>query len=327
MKKKILILSLATFYLSGASLATNNYTDIASRDTVPAAKEAKKAKPEKQTKSEAAFDDLEKELNAINKKGKTDTTKIRVGKLKIQVIDDGDNVVIQKEKGNEEWENWGNWDHDNNDFGSNVNQNFKPHWASIAIGLNNYMTADQSLTLPDTAQYLDLNTNRSMEVCLNVAELGIPIVKHRVGLVTGVGFKWNNYNFRNSNVVLHPDSSILYHTVNDTIDFSKSKLSVFYLTVPFMLEFQVPVQEKPMYLAAGVEAGLKIGSRTKMKSPDGIKNRYKNDFHVNPYTLALAARLGYDAFGIYASYNMTTLFKADEGPELYPFAMGITINF
>lgn len=327
MKKKLIIFSIAIFYIASASIAANNSSEIASRDTIPAAKEKKKVKVEKTAKTDTTFADLEKDLNAINKKSKTDTTKIRVGKLKIQVIDDGDNVVIQKEKGNEEWENWGNWDHDNNDFGSNVNQNFKPHWASLAIGLNNYMTADQSLTLPDTAQYLDLNTNRSVEVSLNFAELGIPIVKHRIGLVTGVGVKWNNYNFRNSNVVLHADSSILYHSINDSVDFSKSKMSVFYLTVPFMLEFQVPVQERPMYLAAGVEAGLKIGSRTKMKTSNGVKNRNKNDFHVNPYTLALAARLGYDTFGIYASYNMTSLFKIDEGPELYPFAMGITINF
>jgi len=321
MKKKIIVLSIAAFYLTSASLAANNNYDIVVRDTLPAAKATKEVKT---AKTDTAFADLEKDLNEINKKGKNDTTKIRVGKLKIQVIDDGENVVIQKEKGDESWENW---DHDNNDFGSNVNQNFKPHWASIAIGLNNYMTADQSLTLPDAAQYLDLNTNRSVEVSLNFAELGIPIVKHRIGLVTGVGVKWNNYNFRNPNVVLQADSSIIYHTINDTVDFSKSKMSVFYLTVPFMLEFQVPVQDHPMYLSAGVEAGLKIGSRTKMKTSDGIKNRNKNDFHVMPYTLALAARLGYDAFGIYASYNITSLFKTDEGPELYPFAMGITLNF
>jgi hypothetical protein len=37
--------------------------------------------------------------------------------------------------------------------------------------------------------------------------------------------------------------------------------------------------------------------------------------------------MGYGNFGIYADYHMKPLFKENEGPELYPFSVGVSLNF
>jgi len=276
--------------------------------------------------ADSTFSDLEDELNELNTE--IDTTKIRVGKLKISVIDNGDDVIVEKEKKNGEgWDEWDNWDKDEKDLDLKINKKFKPHWSCFAMGINSYVTPDFSMSLPDTAEYMRVNTNISYEVTLNVAQLGIPIVKHRIGLVTGVGLKWNNYKFKNTQVRLKADGSELYYEIDTTDSYSKSKLTVSYLTVPLLLEFQIPHEEDPIYFSAGIEGGLKLGSHTKMKTNGGTKTKDKSDFHVSPFTATATARFGYGSFGIYGSYNLTPLFIKGEGPELYPFAMGVTINF
>lgn len=326
MKNKILIIIGILVYVTASSYATNKLP-LASKDTIP---EATKTIETDSVKTDTVFSDLEKELDELN--GEKDTTKFRVGKLKIAVIDDGEDIIINRGKEyDDDWDEWDDWDSDKNDFNySGLNKKFKPHWAGFGMGLNNYMTSDFSTNLPDTAEYLEVNTNKSYEFVFNIAQLGVPIVKHRIGLVTGVGFKWNNYKFNNPQVKLlsrTDTASYLQYEIDTVKNYQKSKLTVSYLTIPLMLEFQIPIQKDPLYLSAGVEAGLKLGSHTKMKTTSGSKTKDKSDFHVSPYTLALSARLGYGSFGIYGNYSLQTLFKDEKGPELYPFTVGVTLNF
>lgn len=328
MNFKLLILIISSFYLSIVLVQGANLS-VVYPDTIP-----EKITQEDEIVKDTAFSDLEQELDELKGESKdSDTTKIRVGKLKIAVVDDGDDVVITREK-EDDWDDWDDWDDDSdwnnndNDFSiGSFNKKFKPHWAGFHMGLNNYMTSDFSTTLPSDYEYLAVNTNKSYEVILNFAQLGIPIVKHRIGLVTGVGVKWNNYKFKNTNVRLLSDSSYLTYELDTLNSYSKSKLTVSYLTVPLLLEFQIPVQDKPLYFSAGVEGSLKLGSHTKMKTTNGKKSKDKSDFHVSPYTLAVTARLGYDWFGIYGSYSLQELFRGDGSPELYPFALGIGVTF
>lgn len=323
MNNKVLLLIILSLYL-GINISSanniflrdtlNNKSTIAQQDT---------------TVSESEFSDLESELDEINEN--RDTTKIRVGNLKIAVIEDGEDVIINRADKDDNWDDWGDWDTDDRDYGfSKINKNFKPHWASFAMGINNYMTSDFSTTLPDSISYLDVNTNKSYEVVLNIAQLGIPIIKDRIGLVTGVGFKWNNYKFSNPQVRLIPaNDSVnhLHHVIETDENYTKSKLTVSYLMIPAILEFQVPVNDKPLYLSGGVEGGLKLGSHTKMKTTSGKKTKDKSDFHVSSFTLAVVGRVGYGSFGLYGTYNLQTLFEDGKGPELYPFAIGVSLNF
>jgi len=302
-----------------------------SSDTLPEKKPEVTIEVTDSSRVTSDFKDMESDLDNLDEpQKKSDTTRIRIGKMKISVVDDGKDIVINKDDfdDNDLEEDW-SWK-DNDDFQFNKkkkNSRFQPHYAGFHLGLNTYLTSDHSTTLPDDAKYMDLNTNKSFEVQLNVAQLGINLIKDRVGIVTGVGFKWNNYKFQNTNMVLFSDSTALRYTYDNSTSYDKSKLTAWYLTVPVLLEFQVPVHNKPLYLSAGVEGGLKLGAHTKMVTTSGKKTKDHSDFHLNPYTYALTARLGYDNFGVYGTYSLQTLFKADEGPELYPFVIGVCLNF
>lgn len=301
-----------------------------SNDTVP--KNMKKVE-EQPTDEVDEFSDMERELEALDEGMKeSDTTKIRIGKMKIEVIEDDDDITINKdsdwEDDDDDWKDWG-WDDDDSwTFHKKKKKNkFKPHWASFSMGLNNYVTPDGSTTLDPEWQLLEVNTNNSFEVNLNFGQVGLNLIKQRVGLVTGVGMKWNNYKFRNANTVLQTESGSLTVIESDEFKGKMSKLTTWYLMVPVLIEFQIPVGGDEIYLNAGVEGGLKLNAHTKIKTSDKQKFKDKSDHFTTSLDYRLAARAGYGDFGIYAAYSMMPLFEKNKGPELYPVAVGVTLNF
>lgn len=278
------------------------------------------------------FSSMEKELEELDSASKGDTTKIRIGKMKIEVVEDGDDIIVNKDT---DWEDDQDWDDDwtwkNDDSWTfhkkRKSNSFDPHWACFSIGMNNYITADQSLSLPPDLQLLEINTNNSIEININFAEKGINLIKQRLGLVTGIGIRWNNYKFRNANTVLDTDNGVLGYSVNNDYVGKMSKLTTFYLTVPLLLEIQLPVGHEELYINAGVEGGLKLNAHTKIKTNDKQKSKNKNDFYTSIVDYRLTARAGYGDFGIYATYGMMPLFEKNKGPELYPVSAGVTFNF
>jgi len=326
-----LIISLAIYTSKGTVLVLNNSTMIP--DTLP--ESMQKVKPET-ADEDKTFDSMEEELNNLDSASKkSDTTKIRIGKMKIAVVEDGDDIIINKDDDwdNDDWDEDWTWKENDNDndwtFHRKGNDGkFQPHWAGFAIGSNNYVNADGEMALPDGYELLEVNTNNSLEVNLNFAQIGLNIVKQRVGFVTGVGMKWNNYKFRNTNTVLSMDSGILTVSENPDINGEMSKLTTWFLTVPLLLEFQIPTAHgESFYLNAGIEGGLKLLAHTKIKTDTKSKYKDKNDFYTTSLDYRLTARLGYGNFGVYGAYSMMPLFVKDKGPELYPIAVGVSLNF
>lgn len=244
----------------------------------------------------------------------------------------GKKIIIIEEKGSFE-DRWKNWDKNDGEFGKSININyswdkkFDGHYAGLELGINNYLNKDMEMILPDDAGYLELEDSKSIEFSLNLVDVSVPIVKHRLGLVTGLGFTWNNYHLDNKQMVLQNDGDSLYAFEDTITSYSKNKLNAVFLNVPLMLEFQQPIGNKDFWIAVGGYAGVKIGSSTKLKSNDGDKTKVRKDFHMNTLRYGLRAQVGFENFGVYCNYSLQSLFKKDEGPELYPISLGVTLAF
>jgi len=78
---------------------------------------------------------------------------------------------------------------------------FRPHYAGLEIGLNNYVTSDFSMVLPQEDRYMDLNTGKSWNWNINVIDYGFGLGTDKVGIVTGLGFEFINYNFDGQNSI------------------------------------------------------------------------------------------------------------------------------
>lgn len=204
------------------------------------------------------------------------------------------------------------------------------YWEGIDIGLNGYMTPSNSLSVPSGSSFLELDYARSRSIAWNMGQLNIPIAKHYVQLVTGFGLEWNSYSFRN-NWSLNPDAANVTAT-EENIDFTKNKLKTTWVNVPLLLEFNTGKNEdKSFHLAVGVTGGYNLfRNRLKQEFNDegnSVKRKVKDDFNVNPFRYALTARMGIGHYSVFANYSLSEMFKANRGPELYPFSAGFTLNF
>jgi len=209
---------------------------------------------------------------------------------------------------------------------------FRPHFAGLEVGLNNYVTPDFSMTLPLEDRYMDLNTGRSWNWNLNIIDYGFGLGTDKVGIVSGLGFEFINYNFNGQNSIRKdPITGEIVEYIPDYAgNITKSKMNITYLTAPLLLEFQIPVPKKRIIISAGVIGGLKLWSNTKIKytvNGEKSKEKAKGDYNLSPLRWGLTARVGYRALGFYANYYVTPLFKSDLGPELNPFAVGLSFTF
>ncbi|MCT4601556.1 MAG: PorT family protein [Marinifilum sp.] len=250
-----------------------------------------------------------------------DTTKIRIGGKQINIIDGWHGTRIRIEKVHP-------WDPDQDKFFLEKEPEFRGHWAGFEMGVNGF--TDENYTSYDY-DFMELDMAKSIAVNLNFLQYDISLQKERntIGLITGLGLEWNNYRF---------DNDITLQKVNGVIQpldlsveqpdwkIKKTKLTTLYLTVPLLLEFQIPVKYKKrrVHMSAGVVGGLRLGSHTKIKH-DGDKVKDHDDFKLKTLRYAAHARIGYRSLNFFATYGLTELFESGKGPDLTPFTVGITL--
>lgn len=227
---------------------------------------------------------------------------------------------------------------------------FNANWAGLLIGINGYLTPQNDLDFAQDYDYLDLNLAKSIRFDINIFEQNIPITRdNRFGLATGLGFEIRSYHFE-KNITLVADQPEIKGFYNDGIYVSKSKLAVTYVNIPFLLEYQTDSysNRNSFHISAGMVFGLRVGSHTKIKFEEKNKEyllldpvtgdpvqlrespnrkRYKEfgAFHLNPFKADAMFTIGWGWVNLYATYSITTLFKEGQGPELYPFSIGISL--
>ncbi len=251
-----------------------------------------------------------------------DKTKVKVGELEIEVNDNDGDTQIRLGDSELKVDEDGNVDVKR----KKKKSKFNGHWAGFELGINSYMDVNKEFNMPEGYGFMKPNPlEKSVSVNLNIFEKNINLIQNKVGLVTGVGFTWNNYRF--TNVKLQAtDSSIMNTWAGDQEGMTKSKLTSSWVTVPLILEIQSNRKNNlnSVHIAGGMQFAYRMGSHSKI-IVNGEKIKEKSAFNMNPYRLEAVARVGWGRVNLFATYSLNTLFKDDKGPELYPVSVGITI--
>ncbi len=229
------------------------------------------------------------------------------------------------------------------------------YWSGVDVGLNMLLGANGSTNLPKKDAYMELDQINSRFVSINFLEQKIEFGSHHFGLLTGLGWEFNNYRLKGNDLLqFTPDS--IYAVPVETPQFRKNKLRQSGFRVPLMLEFntkraKMPTEEellaaardtvggkkpssfsfnnkKNFHVALGVVGTWYYDSMYKQKYRlDGTtqKDIDKGEHYLLPYRVAAAARIGYGSLNLFAEYSLTPLFEKNLGPELTPLTVGLTI--
>lgn len=209
-------------------------------------------------------------------------------------------------------------------------KNFYPHLDGFGLGINVYLNKDGKMTLPAGYEGMDLNVSKSVNVALNLFSVSTPLISNKFGVVAGLGTEWHNYRF-DDNVTLQRDQvnhKVVVVPLDPKADVLKTKLTDWWLNVPVAFELNNG-KKKSFYVSVGAIGSILLNSHTKVVTQNNGKNKEKvwNQFYLNPFRASLLAKAGYGDWGVYATYSLTQLFQDGKGPELYPFAAGVTLNF
>jgi len=260
-----------------------------------------------------------------------DSVKVKIGN-RVIIVDDEGNVKTRHHK----------W------------PKFNGHWAGFDIGFNGYVNKDFNMNFPKEYEYMDLRMEKSIAVNLNVFEQNIPLAKNQKwGMITGLGMSFNDYRFLRP-TRLSMDSSALEGYLYDDISIRKTKLSMYYLTLPILFEFQTaPAYHKNgFHINVGVLINARLSSHTKVyynelntdfnltqydpesgqyevvftsTSPNDPKEHHYGDWFLQPFKFEATARIGWNFLNFWANYSLNTMFRKGKGPELYPWSAGITL--
>lgn len=208
---------------------------------------------------------------------------------------------------------------------------FSGHWSGIYLGLNGFANEDYSMYSEEEHGFLDVNLLRSTVLDLNLIQFskGLQRTRNTIGLVSGLGLQLQTYFLDKKTSIEKVGNRI--EPIEQFYDSKqKSKLSSAYLTIPLLVEFQVPVKHygNRAYLAIGVVAAKRMSTHTKVKYRENNKKeklKMPDDFYMHDFRLSGMVRLGYRFINVYASYDLQPLFVDEKGPELYPFSVGIAL--
>lgn len=218
---------------------------------------------------------------------------------------------------------------DNDDDDEDKKPEYDAHWAGFDLGALVLMNYAFSTDFGEN-DYWKNNFARSSSFNFNVLEFKVPIFKQYIGLTTGLGLNFKTIAFRNDYVLAHTNDSI-YAFVDLTQTYRKNTLNASYITVPLLLDIATKKhQRNSFYIAAGVVGGMRIGSYTmrtgKYANGDHFQNTIRSKYNLAPFTLEATARIGYGAWGIYGSYQLTSLFKKGNTVTVMPISAGLTYN-
>jgi len=253
---------------------------------------------------------ISQEVNSSSDSTKSDTSRFSIGSTKVILITDAEqnkpeDISIKKEK-KQRWN----------------------HYVGIDLGINGLLSEKNSVDLPEEAQFMDLDYAKSVSISLNFFEQYIPIAKEKFGISTGLGFEFNKYALdRDYTILTNKDSTFGFQ--DSTIVLEKNLFKSEVLNWPVMLETNLGKDAKhSFHLAVGGMLSYRLGAKTKQifnQANEEYKVKNRTDYNTNPFLFSLVARVGYGGFTVFANYSLTPMFENNEGPELYPFTVGVSL--
>jgi len=209
-------------------------------------------------------------------------------------------------------------------------KSFKGHSTGIYFGLNNFVNSDYKMELPTGGEFMELNTSRSSGFGLRFCDVDLAIIPGIAGITACLGADFNHYNFKQAITLKEDENGVIFGELQPDIDFETNKLIALNAYVPVMLELQIPTQKGRLHIAGGGFAGINAYAKTKqIYKVNGDKKKEKNrgDYQLSPFNYGLVANVGFSKISVFAKYSMVPFYKKDKGPELYPFTVGVALNF
>jgi hypothetical protein len=142
----------------------------------------------------------------------------------------------------------------------------------------------------------------------------------RIYFSAGLGLQMYNFRFNKPITYINETAPMV---ITDTLQFSKNKVGLTYLSAPLMLTLKTRLAKDIWAVyGAGITAGYRIASWTKQVSTELGKRHNHDQFNFNNFNSCITAELGLEGyFRLYASYQVTPLHE--DILDQHPYCIGV----
>lgn len=190
------------------------------------------------------------------------------------------------------------------------------------------LTYDNWSNKPDSVKTTGLGRGLGIYLCYDW-----PINNSHFSFASGIGIGSSNIFFKSQELSLKDTGSLgsQVRFVDATESYKKYKFATAYFEAPFELRYFSNKENRNagFKAAVGLRIGTLLNGHTKgVYTLDGNKMTEKVDTkrYLEKWRFAATLRLGYGNFSLLGTYNLNSLFKATNGPQVTPYSIGICIS-
>ena len=178
----------------------------------------------------------------------------------------------------------------------------------------------------ETSEGMDMDMGASYEFSLDHLLRFNYNVLPATSVSMGFGMTWRNYRMTGRTRFIKEGDKLVLGAYPEGSDIKFSRLKVFSLTVPFMINQSL-----------GRKVVFSVGPVVNFNTHASLKTRYtlngekvkekNNNIHQNRMTVDLMAKLRFNSLGVYAKYSPSDMLNTDFGPKFRSFSTGITMFY
>ena len=178
----------------------------------------------------------------------------------------------------------------------------------------------------ETSEGMDMDMGSSYEFSLDHLLRFNYNVLPATSVSMGFGMTWRNYRMTGRTRFIKDGDKLVLGAYPEGSDIKFSRLKVFSLTVPFMINQSL-----------GRKVVFSVGPVVNFNTHASLKTRYtlngekvkekNNNIHQNRMTVDLMAKLRFNSLGVYAKYSPSDMLNTDFGPKFRSFSTGITLFY
>lgn len=198
--------------------------------------------------------------------------------------------------------------------------------ARFDLGLSTY-TDKGSFTLNPANSFLERETWKSSNFGFEFFQMGYRFNSY-FKIYTGAGLDWNHMRLKQNITIQKEKPSLSY--VTETVDYKKNRFSSQYLRIPLSFQLRTKDDKKgdKLNFVFGPEVGFLLNGKVKQVSKENGKDKFKDDYNLNPFRYGAFARLGYGGTGVYVKFYGNDVFADGQGPEDFKnLSFGLMFGF
>lgn len=182
-----------------------------------------------------------------------------------------------------------------------------------------------SFSLSPVNDFLTYKAFKSSTVSFDVLDYGYRF-NTNFKVYLSAGLDWTMFRLKKDITIKRNTQPLSYESTG--ISFSKNRFSSFYVHVPLGVQFRTNENDrgKRFYFVLGPEVSFLINGKVKQVSEENGKQKFRDDYNLEPIRLGGTLRVGYGWIGFFGKYYFNDMFDSAPQSGLKNMAFGITFG-